>query len=804
MAKSVSLQSRIARIRHLLLEVVKTLDRSMPDFLPQKGVKPVIILKREKDLDLVLENIGTELEWLHERITRLQSLSQLRIEMWKAAAGEKTSEENLIEKLLFLVGPALDLSRCGYFTVLKEKSEAVCTIQWFKNKEYAAPSSRLPYDIVGEFVGQHHVAVYENMPTGKKHREIAGLLKFYKVKSFLAVPYDDPFSFRGILTFSDCERARTWTQTEIDLLIEIARIVSTRAAQIKAEQLPGETNSRLEQQVKARTAELAATNLKLNNDITERERVKNALASEKRILSVTLRSIGDAVITLDSGGRIVLFNKAAELMTGWTFEEAAGKKFEMVVQIFDEKRLPARYEDFIDRCLRTSFQKSENHCFLRSRDGNDIIAAYQVSGIREKDEYDGIVIVLRDITQRRFLEEELLKVKKFESVGVLAGGIAHDFNNLLTGITTYLFMAKTNASGNKEACSMITEAEKAAFKATTLTKQLLSFAKGGSSVKETVSIRQVILDTVGFCLSGSSVDHRIDIPEDTWLVEVDKGQIDQVMNNLLRNAVQAMPGGGTVTIKGENYLRETSGFSSDSPKSLSLAPGKYVKISVIDEGVGISYEQLDRIFDPYFTTKKGGNGLGLTTAFSIIKRHGGHIFVESTPGKGSIFTFFLPVSDKPENKKDTDDSIMKRGTGKVLIMDDDVIVRTVVETLLKKAGYSPVGVSNGTQTLEIYTEALSQNEPFLVTIMDLTIPGGMGGKETVRKLREIDPRARVIAFSGYSNDPIFTDFKQYGFDGVLAKPFSIQEFMRAIGSVLQIRNNTETPSAPLDGQAALS
>jgi PAS domain S-box-containing protein len=764
MAKSVPLQSRIAKIRLLLVEVLKTLNRSMPDTLPPKSSPHDVSGIKESDLQQTLDELVKGLETVHDRVDRLQRLSQLRIEMWKAAVGDQTSEEKLIEKLLFLVGPALGLSRCSYYSLVKDKNEALCLIQWHKNSGYATLSRSLPYDVVHDFIGQQYVAIYDDAPVGKKQHEIVKLLRLFKVKSFLAVPYDDPISPKGMLTFSDCDKA------------------SARSAQLKAEQMLCDHNARLEQQVKVRTAELAAANLKLK--------------AEKRLLTVTLRSIGEAVITLDAEGRIVLFNKAAELLTGWSLEEATGKQFEMVAQIFNERHSPECYNEFIERCLDASRQESEKICILHSRSGKDIITAYQGAYIREKGEYDGIVIVLRDITQSRFLEEELIKIKKFESVGVLAGGIAHDFNNLLTGITTYLFMAKASASGNKETYSMITEAEKAAFKATTLTKQLLSFAKGGPSLMETVSVKQLILDTVGFCLSGSNVDYRIDIREDLWPAEVDRGQIDQVLNNLLLNAVQAMPGGGTVTIKGENYLRDTTGFAADSPKAASLVPGKYIMISVIDEGVGISYEQLDRIFDPYFTTKNGGTGLGLTTAYSIIKRHGGLLYAESTPGKGSVFTFYLPVSDKPENKKHSDGLLVNRGTGKVLIMDDDLIVRTVVETLLKKAGYSPIGVSNGTQTLEIYSEALSQKEPFLVTIMDLTIPGGMGGKETVSKLREIDPHAKVIAFSGYSNDPIFTDFKKYGFDGVLAKPFSIQEFMRTIASVLQV--------SPEDGNAQAS
>jgi PAS domain S-box-containing protein len=533
-----------------------------------------------------------------------------------------------------------------------------------------------------------------------------------------------------------------------------------------------------------RTAELAAANKYLRNDIEEREKMQKALAEEKELLSITLRSIGEAVITVDSKNCIVLFNKAAEVLTGCSFEDAVGKKIETVVQVFDEKNHTEKNVNFIESCLMVSGHKTENRGVLRSRSGREPLIIYQVASISVQNEYEGAVVVLRDITQSCLQEEELLKIKKLESVGVLAAGIAHDFNNLLTGITTYLFMARMNASANKEACSLINEAEKAAFKATALTKQLLSFAKGSPSIRETASIKQVILDTVGFCLSGSNVDYRLDLPDDLSPVEIDKGQIDQVINNLILNAVQAMPDGGTVTVKGENFLLSATDTAAVPSRIIPLLPGKYVKISVHDEGAGIPREHLERIFDPFFTTKESGTGLGLTAAYSIVKRHGGHIYAETISGKGSVFTFYLPASDKTVIKKTTEELSLNVGSGKILVMDDDVIVRTVVETLLKKAGYTPTGVSNGTQTLALYTESLSKKQPFLVTIMDLTIPGGMGGKETVKKLREIDPQAKVIAFSGYSNDPIFTDFKEYGFDGVISKPFSIEEFLRTITSVI--------------------
>jgi PAS domain S-box-containing protein len=504
------------------------------------------------------------------------------------------------------------------------------------------------------------------------------------------------------------------------------------------------------------------------------------LTEDNNLLAVTLRSIADAVITIDTRGHIVLLNRAAETLIGCIQRQVVGKSFEEVVSLFDEKDHDKPCSNY-----RTLINEGDNHwkehrAFLRSPGGKEQMVTIQGSRIGDQGNDLGTVLVLRDVSKSSFLEEEMLKIRKLESIGVLAGGIAHDFNNLLTGITTNLFMARMSVVGNNEVCSLISEAEKAAFKATTLTKQLLSFARGGPSIKEKASIKQLVQDTVGFCLSGSNVDYRLELPDDLYTIEIDKGQIDQVLNNLILNAAQSMPDGGTVTISAEN----TELTEATVSKALPLPPGRYVKVSIRDEGSGIPRDHLERIFDPYFSTRNEGSGLGLSTSYSIIKRHGGHVFVESTDGGGSTFTFLLPVPADDESRKKTGTS-MEKGSGKVLIMDDDVIVRTVVETLLKKTGYSPVCVINGDQALKHYKDALSGGDPFTVTIMDLTIPGGMGGKETVKRLREIDKNARVIVFSGYSNDPIFSNFKEYGFDGVLSKPFSIEEFTRTISMVLK-------------------
>ena len=502
-----------------------------------------------------------------------------------------------------------------------------------------------------------------------------------------------------------------------------------------------------------------------------------------------MRNIGEAVITIDAGGRVMFFNDAAGKLTGWSFEEARGIPVEKIVDVCGENGNSGLLAELFGACGTSQERKAEMSFIVKARPigpltGVEQTVACRGYGIVEKGRPAGTVLVFRDITQTHLMEEEILKIRKLESIGVLAGGIAHDFNNILTGITTYLFMAKVSVNGNSEAAMLIGEAEKAAFKATTLTKQLLSFSKGGPSIREITSVKPLIQDTVGFSLSGSNVDYKLEIDDDVAQVKVDKGQIDQALNCVLVNAVQAMPGGGTVTIGADNYIVEEKNAGDVIMKPLPIPAGRYVRISIEDEGVGIPRENLEHLFDPYFTTKKECAGLGLTTAYSIIKKHGGHIYVESTEGRGSLFALFLPALNVTNGMASGTEPPEYKGAGKILIMDDDIIVRTVVQTLLKKAGYSPVCTANGKDALERYVDALTKKDPFIVTIMDLTIPGGMGGKETVKKLREIDQAAKVIVFSGYSNDAIITNYREYGFNGVLSKPFSIDEFMQTIATVL--------------------
>ncbi len=382
-----------------------------------------------------------------------------------------------------------------------------------------------------------------------------------------------------------------------------------------------------------------------------------------------------------------------------------------------------------------------------------------------------------DITDRRTMEEDLLKAKKLESVGLLAGGIAHDFNNLLVGILSNIELAKMKVINDSGAYERLTEAEQAAYRAKELTLQLLTFAKGGAPVKTVLAPGDLVREAVRLSLRGSNVKSDFFIPEDLWPVEADEGQLSQVINNVVLNADQAMPEGGTITVACENVVLGPS-------KVISLKEGKYVKVMIEDHGIGIAREHLSKIFDPYFTTKRRGSGLGLSTAYSIVKKHDGMIVAESELGKGSRLQIYLPASEKKIQKKAVANEILSRGKGRILIMDDDDIVRDSCRAILKELGYEVALACDGTEAINAYRTAKEAGQPYHAVIMDLTVPGGLGGKETIQRLLEFDPGVKAIVSSGYSNDPVIAQYADYGFKGVVTKPYRIKALSEAVRAVL--------------------
>ncbi len=385
--------------------------------------------------------------------------------------------------------------------------------------------------------------------------------------------------------------------------------------------------------------------------------------------------------------------------------------------------------------------------------------------------------VSHDITDRKKMEAELLKAQKLESVGILAGGIAHDFNNLLTAILGNIALARTYAGPESRVYAKLDEAERASLRAKDLTQQLLTFSRGGMPVKTTASIEDLVRESAGFALSGARSRCEFSFPGGLPPVCVDPGQIGQVVNNLVINADQAMPDGGTVRVSGEAAWL---GAGEVPP----LKPGYYVRISVADQGVGIPAENLPKIFDPYFTTKRKGNGLGLATAYAIVRKHDGHIAVESAAGAGATFHVYLPASEGMVPEASPEPERLPGGKGKILVMDDDEMVRTVAVDMLAALGYETVEAEDGVEAIALYCAARDAGAPFDAVVMDLTVPGGMGGKEAIRIIREIDPDVRAVVSSGYSNDPVMSEHERYGFLAVVAKPYTAAQLGEALRKLL--------------------
>ena len=388
--------------------------------------------------------------------------------------------------------------------------------------------------------------------------------------------------------------------------------------------------------------------------------------------------------------------------------------------------------------------------------------------------------VFADITEQRSAEADRLILNKLESTGILAAGIAHDFNNLLAVIVLNLDLAEANALSGKELAHSLAEVKQAAFAARGLTQQLITFSKGDAPIRKPVRLAEVIQESARPVLSGSPMRCEFSLAEDLWVVEVDAGQIGQVMRNMVLNAREAMPQGGAISIRAENVVL--------GPQNPSLPPGDYVRVSITDSGGGISKEVLPRIFDPYFSTKKRasqkGMGLGLAISHTVIQKHGGAIAVESEPGVGTTFRLHLPASRKLRQKEEASVPASLPRRGRILVMDDEEVVRKLVRRLLQQMGHEVELEEDGQGVVGAYESAKCQGRPFDAVILDLTVRDGVGGQETIRELLKIDPDVKAIVMSGYANEPVVLEPERYGFKGVLAKPFDRDGLRRVLVRLL--------------------
>lgn len=508
-------------------------------------------------------------------------------------------------------------------------------------------------------------------------------------------------------------------------------------------------------------------------EISEQKKAERALAAERENLAVTLRSIGDGVITTDTEGRVMILNRVAEKLCGWKQEDALGRPFPEIFHLIEDTT-GILCPDPVKKILASGdIVTGGENAILVSRDGTRRAIADSGAPIRNPEsKIIGVVLVIRDITERKRMEQEILKVKKLESVGILAGGIAHDFNNILTSILGNINLARQLPKESGEIPSLLQEAEKASLRAKDLTQQLLTFSKGGAPIKKTASIAGVIRDSASFILRGSNINCNFNIPEDLWLVDIDRGQMSQVIQNIILNARQAMPGGGNILISCENI----------TPR---LSNTKFIKIIITDYGHGIPAALLDKIFDPYFTTSKEGSGLGLAICHSIITKHDGTLEVKSRLGTGTTFTITLPASTETVSANEpVEKEYLVEKHGKILIMDDEKSVRDIAEQILTHLGHATTSVEEGKKAVEMYKRAYESGEPFDLIIMDLTIPDGMGGKEAVKEVLALNPKTKVIVASGYSNDPVMANHTKYGFSGCLNKPFQLQEMNKVVQMAL--------------------
>lgn len=513
-------------------------------------------------------------------------------------------------------------------------------------------------------------------------------------------------------------------------------------------------------------------------DITERKRVTEELDAERERLAVTLRSIGDGVITTDTDGCIVMMNKVAEQLCGWSQKEAVGRKLYEVFHIVHEKTEQPGQSPVEEVLSTGNIVNLASNTVLIARDGSRRSIADSGAPIRDKaSNIIGVVLVFRDVTEKQRTEKELARTQKLESVGILAGGIAHDFNNILAAILGNIDLAIHRMGENERVVPLLVEAEKASLRAKGLTQQLLTFAKGGSPVRRTVSIKGIIRDSAQFILRGSSVKCEMNFQDELLLVDIDPGQMSQVIQNVILNAREAMPDGGNVTISCRNSTKPASDISIGKNS---------VCVVITDNGPGIQPDVIDKLFDPYFTTKSKGTGLGLSICHSIITQHGGSMTVTSEPGAGSKFTIMLPASGTREIKEVQEDSMPKvSGIGKrILLMDDEEMVGAIAREMLQQMDYEVEVVKDGQAAVESYRKAMEEGRRFDLVIMDLTIPGGMGGKEAVQHIRALDRDARVMVASGYSNDPVMASYGKYGFCGAVVKPFLLQELAHSVQSAL--------------------
>ncbi len=519
--------------------------------------------------------------------------------------------------------------------------------------------------------------------------------------------------------------------------------------------------------------------LGVTRDVTERKQFEQKLRQSEEFVRGILDTVDEGFIVVDRDYNIVTANRAYCRQVEKDCDEIIGRH---CYEMSHQSSRPC-FEEGEECATRHTFEKGLPHTALhRHKDARGNIIFVETKAYPIKDDsgrVTSVIETINNITEKYLLEEERLKTQKLESIGTLAGGIAHDFNNLLQGVFGYISMAKLTHDQKEKSLAMLEQAEEALHLSVNLTTQLLTFSKGGKPVKKLMRLGPTVENAVKFALSGSHTDYRLTIDPELWPVEADEGQLAQVIQNIVLNANEAMAGRGTVNIAVTNR---------DIPaKTNSRLPdgGRFICIDIQDSGIGISDQNLSRIFDPYFTTKQKGSGLGLATSYSIIRNHGGIIEVMSELHRGTTFTIYLPASKDTVIKTAAPPPVAV-GTKKLrlLLMDDEELVRSVAQQMLSALGHTVVGAEDGEEAIKLFRQAKEEGRPFDLVVLDLTVKGGMGGEETIEKIREIDPEVKAIVSSGYADSPVVADYRAYGFSAVLNKPYRLDALQGCLNQFL--------------------
>ncbi len=510
-------------------------------------------------------------------------------------------------------------------------------------------------------------------------------------------------------------------------------------------------------------------------DITEQKLLAEESEKNRKRFDDLADTLPQIIFETDEKGQLTYVNSQAYNLTSYTEEDLA-TGVNVLGFVVPEDRERAAHN--MQRVMNGEKLPAGNEYTIVKRDGSTLPVMIYSSQRVESGAHVGFQGIIVDISERKKMEDELRKAHKLESIGILAGGIAHDFNNILTAVIGNISLARIYSKPGEKIYKKLEEAERATLRAKDLTQQLLTFSKGGEPIKRSVDLPKLLRETSNFVLRGSNVKCMCNPADELWAVEVDEGQLSQVIHNLVINGDQAMPEGGEITITARN--RDVS-----PEDNLSLQEGSYVEVAIVDQGTGIKEEHLNRIFDPYFSTKQKGHGLGLATAYSVMKNHDGLLTVNSTLGRGSTFTIYIPATRKSTVKDTVEREVLHQGSGRVLLMDDEEDVRYVASEMLAHIGYEVTPAADGQEAMELYKIAMQAGKTYDVVIMDLTIPGGIGGRETIKKLQTIDPMVKAIVSSGYANDPIMANYKEYGFIGVVPKPYKIEQLSDVLGKAVR-------------------